>query len=311
MLDALEAVIQAGKVRYVAASSMWAWQFAKLREMQKARDYQQFVAMQNFYNLAYREEEREMMPYCASEGVACRALVADRARVPGRQPAEGRPSDQPGRYRQDGAGLLRLGAGLCHPGRVEKVAAKLGVKPAQVAYAWVLSKPYVTSPIVGATRIGQLDEAIGALDVKLDAASVRLLEGPTSTAERPACGILMGDRNQKIERVQTGLRIEKRLLKVLKGLAEHLDISVAELIEALALHAFEGKAPFGAETIVQDRPAQGSVRSRPDCCRQSRPERAGAEDDDRLLCGRCFEQFERGALDPGRLPPCRPCRCGL
>jgi aryl-alcohol dehydrogenase-like predicted oxidoreductase len=116
MLDALEAVIQAGKVRYVAASSMWAWQFAKLREMQKARGYQQFVAMQNFYNLAYREEEREMMPYCASEGVGCRALVADRARVPGRQPAEGRPGDQPGRYRQDGAGLLRLGAGLCHPG---------------------------------------------------------------------------------------------------------------------------------------------------------------------------------------------------
>jgi aryl-alcohol dehydrogenase-like predicted oxidoreductase len=145
--------------------------------MQKARGYQQFVAMQNFYNLAYREEEREMMPYCASEGVGVVpwSPIA-RGFLAGNRPKEGQATNRAATDKM-AQGYFGSAQDYAILGRVEKVAAKLGVKPAQVAYAWVLSKSYVTSPIVGATKIGQLEEAIGALDVKLDAASIRLLEG--------------------------------------------------------------------------------------------------------------------------------------
>jgi aryl-alcohol dehydrogenase-like predicted oxidoreductase len=150
MLDALEAVIQSGKVRYIAASSMWAWQFAKLREMQKARGYQQFIAMQNFYNLAYREEEREMMPYCASEGVGVVpwSPIA-RGFLAGNRPKDGQTTNRAATTSWRSHGYFGSAQDYAILSRVEKVAAKLGVKPAQVAYAWVLSKPYVTSPIVG------------------------------------------------------------------------------------------------------------------------------------------------------------------
>src|SRR5690606_7461751 len=139
--------------------------------------YQQFVAMQNFYNLAYREEEREMMPYCASEGVGvvpwspiARGFLAGNRPKDGQATKRGATDDRHHSYfgsAQDYAILSR----------VEKVAAKRGVRPAQWAYAWVLAKAYTTAPIVGATRIGQLEEAIGALDIRLDVASIRLLEG--------------------------------------------------------------------------------------------------------------------------------------
>ncbi|MBC7282830.1 aldo/keto reductase [Hoeflea sp.] len=176
MLEALEAVIQAGKVRYIAASSMWAWQFAKLREMQKARGHQPFVAMQNFYNLAYREEEREMMPYCASEGVGVVpwSPIA-RGFLAGNRPKDGQATKRAATDKM-AQGYFGSAQDYAILARVEKVAAKLGVSPAQVAYAWVLSKPFVTAPIVGATKLGQLEEAVASLDVKLDAASIRLLE---------------------------------------------------------------------------------------------------------------------------------------
>jgi len=175
-LDALEAIIRAGKVRYVAASSMWAWQFAKLREMQKARGYQPFAAMQNFYNLIYREEEREMMAYCESEGVGVVpwSPIA-RGFLAGNRPKQGEATN---RAATDKMAIGYFGSAQDYAilSKVEKVAEKLGVKPAQVAYAWVLSKSFVTAPIVGVTKLGQLDEAIAALDVRLDAASIRLLE---------------------------------------------------------------------------------------------------------------------------------------
>ncbi|MBZ0163071.1 MAG: aldo/keto reductase [Notoacmeibacter sp.] len=176
MLDALEAVVRAGKVRYVAASSMWAWQFAKLREMQKARGYQPFVAMQNFYNLAYREEEREMMPYCEAEGVGVVpwSPIA-RGFLAGNRPKDGQATNRAATDKL-AQGFFGSAQDYAILARVEKVAAKRGVSPAQIAYAWVLSKPFVTAPIVGVTKLDQLEEAIGALDVKLDAASVRSLE---------------------------------------------------------------------------------------------------------------------------------------
>ncbi len=178
MLEAPNHVVKAGKVTYLAASSMWAWQFAKLREMQKANGWAKFVAMQNFYNLAYREEEREMIPYCRAEGVG---LVPwspiARGFLAGNQPKEGAATK---RAETDKMSRRYLGSKADYAvlDRVEKVAARLGVTPAQVAYAWVLSKDYITAPIVGSTKIYQLDEAIAALDIELDKTAVASLEAP-------------------------------------------------------------------------------------------------------------------------------------
>jgi 1-deoxyxylulose-5-phosphate synthase len=176
-LEALDAVVRAGKVHYLAASSMWAWQFAKLREMQKAMGLARFVAMQNFYNLLYREEEREMMPYCAAEGVGVVpwSPIA-RGFLAGNRPAEGARTE---RARTDRFLETYFGSPLDYRivERVREAAERLGRSPAQVAYAWVLSKPFVTSPIVGVTRMEQLDDALGALDLSLDARTVKALEG--------------------------------------------------------------------------------------------------------------------------------------
>ncbi|MEZ5812053.1 MAG: aldo/keto reductase [Rhizobiaceae bacterium] len=178
ILEALDHVVRAGKATYLAASSMWAWQFARLREMQKANGWARFVAMQNFYNLAYREEEREMIPYCEAEGVG---LVPwspiARGFLAGNRPKEGKGTlrAETDRLSQGYFGSRDDYAVLA---RVEKTAARLGVKPAQVAYAWVLSKPFITAPIVGATKTWQLDEAIDALDIDLDKRTVAFLEAP-------------------------------------------------------------------------------------------------------------------------------------
>ncbi len=178
MLEALDHVVKAGKVTYLAASSMWTWQFAKLREMQKANGWAKFVAMQNFYNLAYREEEREMIPYCHAEGVG---LVPwspiARGFLAGNRPKDGAATKR-GETDKTGQGYFGSKADYAVLDRVEKVAAKLGVKPAQVAYAWVLSKEYITSPIVGSTKLYQLDEAIAALEIALDKKTVASLEAP-------------------------------------------------------------------------------------------------------------------------------------
>lgn len=180
MLEALDQVVRAGKVMYPAASSMWAWQFAKLREMQISAGFTPFVAMQNFYNLAYREEEREMMPYCDAEGVGVVpwSPIA-RGFLAGNKPKEGQKTN---RAQTDKMGGL-FGSAQDYQilARVQKVAQEQGISPAQAAYAWVLSKPFVTSPIVGCTKLSQLSEAIGALDVSLTAGQIKRLEGPYKT----------------------------------------------------------------------------------------------------------------------------------
>ncbi|MGE0503028.1 MAG: aldo/keto reductase [Rhizobiaceae bacterium] len=177
-LVALDDVVRAGKVRYLAASSMWAWQFAKLREMQRANGLAQFVAMQNFYNLAYREEEREMIPYCQSEGVAvvpwspiARGFLAGNTPRSGGVTERGRTDVHIGRYFGSSTDYAILS-------KVQAASKKLGISAAQVAYAWVLSKPVVTAPIVGVTKLGQLDDALAALSVKLDTSTIRSLESP-------------------------------------------------------------------------------------------------------------------------------------
>lgn len=177
MLEALDHVVRAGKVIYPAASSMYAWQFAKLREMQKAAGYTPFVAMQNLVNLAYREEEREMLPYCEAEGVAVVpwSPIA-RGFLAGNKPKDGEGTN---RAKTDKMGHLFDGKqDYAILDRVQAVAKQLGTSSAQVAYAWVMQHRSVTSPIVGATKLYQLEEAIAACDVKLTAAQIKRLEAP-------------------------------------------------------------------------------------------------------------------------------------
>jgi aryl-alcohol dehydrogenase-like predicted oxidoreductase len=178
-LEALNDVVRSGKALYVGASSMYAWQFAKMLSISRERGHASFASMQNFYNLIYREEEREMMPLCASEGIAVipwspiargylagSGVGANAATVRGRTDpfsvALGLGSEQ------DEA--IRL--------KVAEVARDLGAKPAVVALAWVLSKPFITSPIIGASKPHHLEDATAALALKLDAETIARLEAP-------------------------------------------------------------------------------------------------------------------------------------
>ncbi|MEM7426927.1 MAG: aldo/keto reductase [Pseudomonadota bacterium] len=174
VLEALDHVVRQGKALYLGSSSVWTWQFVKMREFQKANGLARFSVMQNFYNLAYREEEREMIPYCKAEGVA---LVpwspVARGFLAGNKPQDGKATNR-GEKDQLSAGYFGTRQDYRVLARVQKVAAKLGVKPAQVALAWVLSK--VDCPIVGATKPHHLDDAVAALDIELTPAMLNTLE---------------------------------------------------------------------------------------------------------------------------------------
>jgi aryl-alcohol dehydrogenase-like predicted oxidoreductase len=167
--NALDDVVRAGKALYLGASSMAAWQMMKLLGIQRAKGYAPFVSMQNFYNLIYREEEREMMPLCASEGLAV-------------TPWSKATNETTVRGRTDTIGdMLKIGASREDEAirqRVAQVAEKLGVKPAIVAMAWVMSKPFVTAPIIGASKPSHIDDAIAALNLKLDSKAIEKLEAP-------------------------------------------------------------------------------------------------------------------------------------
>jgi len=178
-LEALNDVVRAGKALYVGASSMYAWQFAKMLAISRARGHAEFASMQNFYNLIYREEEREMMPLCASEGIAvipwspiARGYLAGSG--VGANAATTRGRTDP----------FSVALGLGSPQdeeirlKVVEVARDLGAKPAVVALAWVLSKPFVTSPIIGASKPHHLEDAVAALSLKLDAETIAKLEAP-------------------------------------------------------------------------------------------------------------------------------------
>ena len=173
---AFDQLLCQGKVLYLGASSMWAWQFAQLRAIQKEIGSQPFVAMQNFYNLVYREEEREMIPYCQSEGIGIVpwSPIA-RGFLAGNRPQEGQLSE---RAKTDSHHQQYFGSEQDYEiqKRVAKIAQDMDVKPAQVAYAWVLSKPFITAPIIGVTKPWQLEQAIAALDVKLEENQINYLQ---------------------------------------------------------------------------------------------------------------------------------------
>ena len=178
-VEALSDVVRAGKALYVGASSMWTWQFARMISMARERGHAEFVSMQNFYNLVYREEEREMMKFCADQGIAvipwsplARGYLAGSGLGEGASTVRGRTDAYTRALgvgsRQDEAVRRRVG----------DAAEKFGVKPAIVALAWVLSKSYVTAPIVGASKPHHLDDAVAALSLKLDAKTIARLEEP-------------------------------------------------------------------------------------------------------------------------------------
>lgn len=178
-IDALHDVVKAGKALYIGASSMWAWQFAKMLTLQRERGLAQFVVMQNMYNLICREEEREMIPLCRSEGIA---LTPYSPNARGFLTGNTRAKEATLRGRTDKMtrnwGMGTYAEDQVIADRVAEVAARFGVASATVALAWVLGKPGITSPIVGASKAHHLDDALRALDLALDAETVRYLEEP-------------------------------------------------------------------------------------------------------------------------------------
>src|ERR1700674_4519388 len=180
MIEALSDVVKAGKAIYIGASSIRAWQFSKLVTMQRERGLASFVSMQNYYNLVYREEEREMLPLCRSEGIAVTpwSPIA-RGFLVGSMPSQGERTVRGNT--DEFAKVLGIGAAdVDHEiaERVRVVAEKLGVSRAAVAIAWTLANPAVTAPIVGASKPHHLADALKALDIKLDQETKKYLEEP-------------------------------------------------------------------------------------------------------------------------------------
>jgi aryl-alcohol dehydrogenase (NADP+) len=178
-LDALDALVRAGKVRYLGASSMAVWQFAKALFLAREHGWHRFVSMQNHYNLVYREEEREMIPLCIDQGIAvlpwsplARGFLAGN-RTPGSPtPTLRATTDEFGKtlyYRETDFAVAEA---------VAKAAARRAATPAQVALAWVLQAPGVTAPIIGATKLEHLRDTVKGLGLKLSAEEVAELEAP-------------------------------------------------------------------------------------------------------------------------------------
>jgi aryl-alcohol dehydrogenase (NADP+) len=178
-LRALDDVVRAGKALYIGGSSMYAYQFAKMLKMSDAMGTARFVSMQNHYNLVYREEEREMLPLCREEGVGvipwsplARGFLAGNRRS--------KESGDTVRARTDeyAKGLYYQPSDFAVVDRVTEIAGRRGIPIAQVALAWILQQPGITSPIIGASKMSQLEDAMAALAVKLDDSELKALAEP-------------------------------------------------------------------------------------------------------------------------------------
>jgi 1-deoxyxylulose-5-phosphate synthase len=175
-LDALHDIVKAGKARYIGASSMHAWQFARALGVSERHGWTRFVSMQNLVNLLYREEEREMLPLCAAEGIGV---------IPWSPQARGRltrDADYTSIRTETDAHQRLFGKSAESDGkvvnRVAEVARARGISRAQVALAWLLAKSGITAPIVGATKLHHLDDALASVNVKLSAEEITSLEEP-------------------------------------------------------------------------------------------------------------------------------------
>ena len=178
-LEALHDIVKAGKARYIGASSMYAWQFAKALYLADLHGWTRFVSMQNHYNLVYREEEREMIPLCIDEGVGvipwsplARGFLAGNRQRGSRTATVREETDTYGH------GLYYADADYDVVDRVVDVAKARGVTPAQIALAWMLAKPGVTSPIIGASKMPHLDQAVEAMTIRLSEEEITRLEAP-------------------------------------------------------------------------------------------------------------------------------------
>ncbi|HZA74058.1 MAG TPA: aldo/keto reductase, partial [Propionibacteriaceae bacterium] len=176
-MEALHDAVKAGKVRYIGASSMWAWQFAKLQHAADSGGWTRFVSMQDQYNLLKREEEREMLPMCLDMGVGC---------IPYSPLGKGRLARPWGQHSQRGdtdqvAKSFDLDIDQPVVEVVQQVAEERGVPMAQIGIAWLLSKPVVSAPIVGATKPHHLADAAAAVDIALTEEEISRLEGPYTT----------------------------------------------------------------------------------------------------------------------------------
>ena len=178
-MQALHDVVRAGKARYIGASSMHAWQFAKAQYTADAHGWTRFVSMQNHYNLVYREEEREMIPQCIDQGVGvipwsplARGVLA------GNRTRDGRAAHGPVGQRPVRRHAVQVPSDFDVVDRCAEVAGERGVPSAQVALAWLLHRPGVTAPIVGATKPGHLEDALAAENLSLSAEEMQRLEEP-------------------------------------------------------------------------------------------------------------------------------------
>jgi aryl-alcohol dehydrogenase (NADP+) len=178
-MEALHDVVKAGKARYIGASSMYAWQFAKAQAVAERHSWTRFVSMQNHYNLIYREEEREMIPQCIDQGVglipwsplARGFLAGNRNKEHGGETARAKTDDYAKKmYYQDDDFAVAA--------RVTEVAKARGLSNTQVALAWMLEKPGITAPIIGASKLHHLDEALSAVYLKLSEDEIKKLEEP-------------------------------------------------------------------------------------------------------------------------------------
>ncbi|HXQ39428.1 MAG TPA: aldo/keto reductase [Anaerolineales bacterium] len=178
-LEALNDVVRAGKARYIGASSMFAWQFAKALHTSEKHGWTKFVSMQNHYNLVYREEEREMIPLCIDQGIGlipwspmARGFLAGNRKRGGGGDTERANNDPFGDsmyFRDEDFNVVDC---------VAEIAKERGVSQSQIALAWVLNKPFIHGPIIGSTKMDHLDQAIAALAIKLSEDEMKKLEEP-------------------------------------------------------------------------------------------------------------------------------------
>jgi aryl-alcohol dehydrogenase (NADP+) len=178
-MEALNDVVRSGKARYLGASSMFAWQFAKAQHTAERRGWSRFVSMQNHYNLAYREEEREMIPLCIDQGVGLIPWSPmARGFFAGNRTRQGSGETSRAQLDDFARELYFRDEDFAVAGRVAEVAKERGLTGSQIALAWILHKPYITAPIIGATKLEHLEQSLAALEVQLTAEEMARLEEP-------------------------------------------------------------------------------------------------------------------------------------
>jgi aryl-alcohol dehydrogenase-like predicted oxidoreductase len=178
-LRAMDDLVRAGKIRYIGASSMMAWQFLKALYTSDRLGLARFVSMQNHYNLVYREEEREMLPLCREEGIGVIPWSPlARGFLAGNRRSKTDADTERGRTDVFGHGMYYRSEDFTVAERVADVARERGVSASQIALAWMLGKPGITSPIIGASKMYQLEEAVAATEINLSDEEVKRLEEP-------------------------------------------------------------------------------------------------------------------------------------